>query len=200
MRQELERRRARAENARTVRLAFAALLATGFGCTQTVPVQRFTPRFDADWSIYAGAEIEMMNFSNWDWDTSTWYFYSADNSFRFDPNDHVQDYFWNAFHVAFESLGMRVASEYEMHAAVPVIWLRFFRIDEREIRTELHIDNTAHGIVREIRVTAPPVPESQRTPERMERRIYDLTNDLINAVLRDAGFRQAVVADEGCGP
>ena len=114
---------------------------TMIGCRSAVKVSlnNYNPVFTEDYSAYKGKSVYLMNFDNQADDTSIWYYYSLDKKFSYSVDNTIHNYFWYAFHDAFEKAGMRVTNVDKPDLKAPAILLTLLSITDASYRVMLTI-------------------------------------------------------------
>jgi len=164
------------------------------GCAMTkVPLSNYSPAFTGDLSVYKGKRVYLMNFDNQASDTSIWYYYSQDKKLSYAGNNTLQNYFWYAFQDAFTKLGMLVSKMDNPDLTAPAMWVTLLSITD--VNYHVRVTVQKKGITeftQEYTIQEPPLEGKDPNLVALEQRAYRMTNKLIEAILKDPGFRKVL--------
>lgn len=161
-----------------------------------VDLTNYAPSFTADLSAYQGKHLCLMNFNNDAKNTTIWYYYSPDKKFTYGTNDNIHNYFWYSFDKALRSLGTVVSNEDRPDPNAPAMWLTLKSISDAaftvEVKLQMQKAQTPY-FTKMYTVSDEPVGQGERTAANLEQRAYAMTNRLIQTVLTDPEFSQALL-------
>jgi hypothetical protein len=163
-------------------------------CTgaRTVTLRSYSPAFTADLGDYKGKRVYLMNFDNQAQDTTNFAYHSPDKAFVYSGDSLIHNYFWYSFEKAFVSLGVAVTNEDKPDLTAPAMWLTLKSVTDDKYQVEVKINKRDYLVFLKVyTITGDPVPEVNRTKEFLEKRAYQMTNQLIQTVLSDPAFKEA---------
>jgi hypothetical protein len=180
------------------------------GCFQAadrtfVPIDYndYNPTVSNELSWYRGKSIYLMNVINDAQNTSLYAYYSPGDEYMYgDPNSGIgglggrplESYFWYAFQKALLQAGMRVYSMSNPNYDAPAVQFTMVRINDEVFEWNVEVfegGGTRATFSENYPIAGPPVDPADRTPERLERRAYDMINKTLAVVFTDPEFRRA---------
>ncbi|MDQ1278598.1 MAG: hypothetical protein QG555_1641 [Thermodesulfobacteriota bacterium] len=171
---------------------FLVFLLSACAGGKPVTLRSYSPAFTADLSAYQGKRVYLMNFDNQAQNTTNFAYFSPDKAFVYSGDSLIHNYFWYAFEKAFAGLGMTVANEDKPDLKAPAMWLTLKSVTDDKYEIEVTINKVDYLVFRKMyTITGDPVPEANRTKEFLEKRAYQMTNQLIQTILTDPAFKEA---------
>jgi len=165
------------------------------GCRAAVKVSlnNYDPVFTEDYSAYKGKSVYLMNVDNQANDTSIWYYYSLDKKFSYSVDNTIHNYFWYAFHDAFEKAGMRVTNVDKPDLKAPAMLVTLLSITDASYRVMLTVQRRGATVfTKKYTVDEPLLAEKDRNIAVLEQRAYTMTNRLIETIMKDPDFRKVL--------
>lgn len=162
------------------------------GCQgMKILLKNYHPEFAGDYGLYQGKRIYLMNFNNQARDTGIREYYSPDLKFRYSSEDLVSNYFWYSFQDAFKKVGMIVSDEDRPDYTATGMWVTLLSISDVKYHVLLTVEEKKKIVMKkEYSIEEPPLAEKDRNPAVLERRAYEMTNQLIASILKDPDFRK----------
>jgi len=186
------------------------------GCATTgqikVPVghEKYAPSFRAaDYGYFKGKKVVLAPFHNQAQNTKTWGYFSADNKYLYESNEHLQNYFWYCFQKAFRYIGVRVVdyqsddryyhhrywwgapdpAAYKAPKGVAEFQLILTSVTDQDFQFKVLVfKNGETKLDKSYGVKMPP-PQTDR-PADLEKRSYRLVDLAFTAIMKDADFRR----------
>ncbi|MCX5830257.1 MAG: hypothetical protein NTV58_20000 [Deltaproteobacteria bacterium] len=171
---------------------FLILLLSACTGARPVTIRSYAPAFTADLGEYRGKHVYLMNFDNQASDTTNFSYKSLDKAFVYSGDSLIHNYFWYAFEKAFTGLGMVVSNGDKPDITAPAMWLTLRSVTDEKYQVEVKINKREQLVFSKLyTITGDPVPEANRTKDFLEKRAYQMTNQLIQAILTDPAFKEA---------
>ncbi len=157
-----------------------------------IELKGYSPALGGGLNVYSGKKIYLMNFDNQAQNTSIWYYYSPDKKFTYGGDSAIHNYFWHSFQKAMLNLGIEVSNVDRPDPRAPGMWLTLKSITDKRFEVDVNLQKFSNPFfTKTYSVTAEPLPEAQRKPEKLEKQAYDMTNRLFKTILTDPEFKNA---------
>ena len=189
---------------------FLAACATVGGTKITMNYEKYSPSFrSADYAYMKGKKVVLASFHNQAQNTKTWGYYSADNKYTYESNDHLQNYFWYCFERAFKYVGVKVLDyqtdgqyyhhrywwgapglgAYSAPKGVSEFQLILTSVTDQEFKFKVLVfKNGETKMDKSFSVTIPPAGTDE-VPE-LEKRAYSFVDVAFTTIMKDRDFRR----------
>lgn len=166
------------------------VLIVGCGGMAKVSLTNYEPTFTGDYSLFNGKSVYLMNFENQAEDTTLWYYFSKDREISYGIEDLIHNYFWYGLRDALVGLGMKVTNADNPDLEAPAIWFTLISITDEHFQIKVTVQRKGEpDFVESYEIREPPLL-GDRTPDSLEKRAYEMTNRLFEAILNDIAFKK----------
>ena len=155
----------------------------------------YNPAFEtANLSAYKGKTLYFSSVTNNAANTSIWDYYSVDSQYAYEASPALQTYFWDCFVKSFNRIGVRaLASPWSAGTeTAPELQIVLNSVTDQKLVFNVTLMRLGESpFQKEFTVEAPPAGTADLA--ELEKRGYRLVDAAFTAMVRDPGFRKAVL-------